>query len=66
MPGHGVEPVGWSEKLMPGEKAELEVVFDPAFHGEGGAGDIVRVVYLSTDDPQNKTAELKLEGSVIK
>jgi hypothetical protein len=66
MPGHGINPAAWSETLKPGEKGELEVVFDPAFHGPQGKGEVVRVIYLSTNDSQNKKAEVKLSGRVTK
>ncbi len=56
----------WSQKIAPGETGYLKVTFDPAFHGPGGTGSVVRAVYLSTDDPKNKTAEIKLLVNVIK
>jgi hypothetical protein len=65
MPGHGINPSFWSEKIGPGEKADLEVIFDPAFHGPQGAGSIIRAVYFSTSDPQNKEAEVRLIANVI-
>lgn len=56
----------WSQKIAPGEIGYLEVVFDPAFHGPQGTGSVVRVVSLSTDDPQNKEAKIRLIANVIK
>lgn len=58
-------PVFWSQKIAPGEIGYLEVVFDPAFHGPQGTGPMVREVYLSTDDPQNKKVEVRLIANVI-
>lgn len=48
MPGHGL---GSSEsqtsgRLMPGERMEVEVVFDPAAHGPAGLGLVERSVTL--------------------
>lgn len=54
----------WSQKLAPGETGQLEVIFDPAFHGHQGMGQAIRVVYLSTNDPQNKRAEFKMSANV--
>lgn len=53
-------PLFWSEEIAPGETGYLDVSFDPAFHGPGGTGNVVREVYLTTNDPQNKKAKAKL------
>lgn len=58
--------VFWSQKIAPGETGQLEVIFDPAFHGSQGTGQVVRAVYLSTNDPENKKAEVRLLANVIK
>lgn len=54
----------WSQKIAPGETGFLEATFDPAFHGPQGTGPAVRIVYLSTNDPQNPKAEAKLFANV--
>lgn len=54
-----------SQKIAPGEKGYLEVTFDPAFHGPQGIGSIVRAIYLSTNDPQNQKAEVRLIANVV-
>lgn len=59
-------PTFWSQKIVPGETGQLEVTFDPAFHGPQGTGQIVRAVYLETNDPQDKRVEIKLIANVIK
>ncbi len=59
-------PAFWSQKIAPGETGYLKVVFDPAFHGPDGTGSIIRAVYLSTDDPDNKEVEVRLIVNVIK
>lgn len=58
-------PAFWSEKIAPGETGLLEVTFDPAFHGPGGTGRAIRAVYLSTNDPKNQKAELRLIANVV-
>ncbi len=55
----------WSQKIMPGEVAFLEVTFDPAFHGSQGVGQNIRVIYISSDDPQNKKVEVRLITNVV-
>lgn len=55
----------WSEKMQPGETGELEVIFDPAFHGPHGVGAIDRLAYVSSDDPQNGKAQVRLTANVI-
>lgn len=59
-------PVFWSEKIVPGQTAYLDVVFDPAYHGPQGTGRIVRAIYLLTDDPQNKTSQVRLIANVTR
>ncbi len=46
MPGHGGGITGLNQKLASGEKAQIEVVFDPAAHGPAGVGTIERAVYI--------------------
>ncbi|HEX8011595.1 MAG TPA: DUF1573 domain-containing protein [Casimicrobiaceae bacterium] len=48
MPGHAPIPK-ISERLAPGELAEVEVVFDPAAHGPAGLGRINRNVTIEND-----------------
>jgi len=61
----GMDKRSTSQKIAPGQTGFLEVVFDPAFHGPQGAGSAVRVVYLSTNDSQNKKVEVKLLANVV-
>jgi hypothetical protein len=56
----------WSQRIKPKETGYLEVVFDPAFHGSGGTGDVVRAVYISSNDPQGKKTEVRLIANVVK
>ena len=54
----------WSQKIAAGETGFLDVSFDPAFHGPEGVGQAIRVVYFSTNDPENEKAEVKLMANV--
>jgi hypothetical protein len=56
----------WSQKISPQQTAYLNVVFDPAYHGPRGIGEIVRVIYLSTNDPENENIKIKLTGNVVR
>lgn len=56
----------WFEEIAPGEKGFLEVAFDTALHGLQGIGENIRAVYLSTNDPQNKKAEVRLKANVTR
>lgn len=49
MPGHGTVPT-INEDLAPGEKTEVEVVFDPAAHGPAGIGRVQRTVTVETSE----------------
>lgn len=53
-------------ELMPGEQAQIEVVFDPAFHGSSGLGPITRQVVLNTSDPDHSRLQFSLRGIVVK
>jgi len=48
MAGHGGLP-SVSERLAPGELAQVDVVFDPAAHGPAGVGPTDRVVTIMND-----------------
>ena len=54
----------WSEKIAPDQTGYLEVTFDQAFHGPGGTGEAVRVVYLATNDPENEQIGVRLTANV--
>ena len=48
MPGHGSIP-RIDKIILPGETADINVVFDPAAHGPAGIGPIQRAVILEND-----------------
>jgi archaellum component FlaG (FlaF/FlaG flagellin family) len=56
----------WLGEVAPGEKAELEVIFDPAYHGPSGVGPITREVVVETNDAKNKIITFKLEANVVR
>ncbi len=55
----------WSQKIAPGQTGYLDVAFDPAYHSPNGTGDITRIIYISSNDPQNRKIEAKLMVNVI-
>lgn len=56
----------WIGEIEPGKNAELEVVFDQAFHGPGGVGSISRTISFETNDALNPKLEVTLNGAVTK
>ncbi len=58
-------PLFWSQEIAPGETGYLNVSFDPMFHGPTGTGNMVREAYLTTNDPNNKKARVKMTINVI-
>ncbi|MEK7521904.1 MAG: DUF1573 domain-containing protein, partial [Patescibacteria group bacterium] len=56
----------WVGEVAPAGEANLEVVFDPAYHGPGGIGPINRFVEVETSDKNNKKLEFVTRGIVVK
>ena len=56
----------WQGTLVPGDVADIEVVFDQAYHGPQGVGPIERVVSFDTNDPKKPYVEFTLSGKVVK
>ena len=56
----------WQGVLAPGDVADIEVIFDPAFHGPQGVGPMERAVSFDTNDPKKPYVEFTLTGKVIK
>jgi len=52
------------EKIKPGKETELNVTYDPSTH-PGLTGRIERIVYISSNDPENPETELKITGNVL-
>ena len=55
----------WQGKIAPGEKGEVIITFDPAYHGPSGKGAITRIVKFETNDSDNREMEFMLTGKVI-
>lgn len=56
----------WQGTLAPGNVADIDVVFDPAYHGPQGVGPIERIVSFDTNDPKKPYVEFTLTGKVVK
>jgi len=55
----------WVGIVSPGKTAEVKAVFDQAFHGAQGTGDITRVISFDTNDASNTKVELMMSGKVV-
>lgn len=65
-PSFGMESMSfWSQEILAGQTAFLEVTFDPNYHGDAGMGPVTRGIYISSNDPENKKVELLLSANVI-
>lgn len=53
-------------EVPPGETAQLEVEFDPAFHGPGGVGPITRQVTVATNDASQPELQFTTTANVIR
>ncbi len=51
-------------EVQPGEEAALSVIYDPAFHGPGGTGQIERTVTVATNDLDNPELSFQLKANV--
>jgi hypothetical protein len=56
----------WVGEIPPNSKADITVIFDPAFHGPKGVGPIERYVQIQTSDPNMKTIDFTVKGVVEK
>lgn len=54
----------WVGVILPGGEGEVEVIFDPAYHGPQGTGSVTRTVNFETNDKDNAMVELRLEAYV--
>lgn len=54
----------YTMSVPPQETAELEVIFDPAFHGPSGVGDITRIITVRTNDAASKELTFTLTATV--
>jgi hypothetical protein len=51
-----------SSVIPPGQRADLVVTFDPAFHET--SGPVTRLVWLETNDPAMPVVELRMDANV--
>lgn len=56
---------GWLGEVAAGKSAELEVVFDPAFHGPQGVGDISRQITVKTNAESSSELMFNLTAKVV-
>ena len=56
----------WVGEVALGNEAQLNVIFDPAYHGSNGVGPITRYISVDTNDPNNSTLEFTLTANVTK
>lgn len=53
--------------IAPGQSVDMLVTFDPAVHKDDtDLGDLTRIVYLKTNDPENSEVEVEINAYVIK
>ena len=57
-----------SDKIIaPGKEVEINVSFDPAVHkDDSDVGEIVRVIYIKSNDPKNPEVQSELNAFVVK
>jgi len=54
----------FAASVSPGEKAFLEIEFDPSYHGMSGLGSVQRQVLLGTNEPSQETLNFLLTAFV--
>lgn len=53
--------------ISPGQSVNMLVTFDPAVHkDDSDLGELVRTVYITTNDPENPESEIKINANVVK
>ena len=53
-----------SSVIPPGQRADLTVIFDTAFHAET-VGPVTRVVWVDSNDPDQPRLEFRIEANVL-
>jgi hypothetical protein len=56
-------PSGWSETLLPGQTALLDITYDATLHPDDGP--VLRIVYIRSNDPARPEVEVELTANVI-
>ena len=53
--------------ISPGNSIDMLVTFDPAVHKDNSdLGELIRVIYVKTNDPNNPEIEVEITANVIK
>ncbi len=53
--------------IAPGKSADIAVSFDPAVHKDDtDVGELVRIIYINSNDPKNPEVQSELNAFVIK
>ena len=55
-----------SETIMPGETTNLLVTFDPNIMGDNETGELLRVIYIKSNDPEQPEVEVEIRANVKK
>ncbi len=58
-------PTSWSREVKPGESFDIEVVFDPMFHGPKATGPIQRSIFMETSAKNEPVKEVRVSGMVL-
>ncbi len=53
------------DELLPGEETELRVTFDPNLMSERIVGEVYRVVYIKSDDPNRSEIEIEIRATLL-
>jgi hypothetical protein len=54
-----------SEEIAPGQTTDMLVTFDPNLMEGGVEGDVLRVVYIKSNDLENPEVEIEITANVI-
>jgi hypothetical protein len=52
-------------KVLPGSSATVKMIFDPAYHGPGGIGEVTRQVMMRTNDANQSMLVFTMSATVV-
>jgi hypothetical protein len=55
-----------SRNIEPGGSTTLTVTYDPNFHEPPDSGNIFRVVYIKSNDPEQPEVEIEIRAEVVR
>ncbi len=64
MSEHGMNPVGWSETLKPGENALLNIYYNPGVHLDS-RGPATMAVWVYSNDPNSPEKIVKIDTNQV-